>query len=131
LTEWSSREAARGYCSSELLDVKETLAFALGASSQRRQAWRAALRAPCTEVFTAFGVEEGFAENVARFVGAVGGERPEGFEGAGWVGEGVGVGVAGEEVDGEKVVRMVIGWTSREAHLEAKGRPGGEYFLTD
>jgi hypothetical protein len=44
---------------------------------------------------------------------------------------GVGVGVAGEEVDGEKVVRMVIGWTSREAHLEAKGRPGGEYFLTD
>lgn len=135
LTEWSSREAARCYCSSELvvsssaeLDVKETLGFVFDAS-QQRQTWRSALRAPCTEVFTAFGAEEGFAENVARFVAAVGDERPEGFEGASWFGEDVDL--VEVDGDGEKVVRMVIGWASREAHLEAKARPGGEFCLID
>jgi hypothetical protein len=106
------------------LGAHETLAFA--ASPQ--QGWRSVLRAPCTEVFTAFGVEEGFAENVRRFVGAVDGQPPEGYRGAAF-GEGVGLEDGNENGDGEeKAVRMVIGWTSREAHLEAKGKPGGEFI---
>ncbi|KAK4044536.1 hypothetical protein C8A01DRAFT_42716 [Parachaetomium inaequale] len=128
-TEWSSAEAATSYRSSQLgtsLGAKETLAFAAAAGEQQQQqqqqqGWRAALGAPCTEVFTAFGVEDGFAEgNVGRFVSAVGARPPEGFEGLAF-----GESVQGDDGGGEeRAVRMVIGWVSREAHLEAKGAPG-------
>lgn len=84
--------------------------------------------APCTEVFTAFGAEDGFMGNVWRFVSALDVRPPEGYEGAA-VGEGIQVGLD-EDRGGEAVVRMVIGWVSREAHLEAKGKPGGEYCVT-
>ncbi|KAK4128205.1 hypothetical protein N657DRAFT_638629 [Parathielavia appendiculata] len=123
-TEWSSvAKAARGlYCSSSL-GAHETLAFAVP------QAWSSVLSGPCTEVFTAFGAEDGFVENVRRFVGAVDDNPPEGYRGAA-VGEGVGLtdgdgnGNGNRGGENEKLVRMVIGWTSREAHLEAKGQPG-------
>ncbi|KAL2132626.1 hypothetical protein VTI74DRAFT_3565 [Chaetomium olivicolor] len=118
-TEWSSREEALGYHrSSSSPDAKETLAFVPAAA---REAWDAAFQAPCTEVFTGFGAEEGFVANVGQFVRGVEGNRPEGFWGAAWGGS-VALDEKGE-YDGD-VVRMVIGWTSKEAHLEAKGKPG-------
>jgi hypothetical protein len=123
--EWTSVAAARAYQSSKLassLGAHETLAFVTSSP----QVWHLVLGAPCTEVFTAFGVEEGFAENVGRFVGAVDGDAPEGYRGAAF-GESVDLEEDGNGDGGEKAVRMVIGWTSREAHLEAKGKPGGEF----
>lgn len=50
----------------------------------------------------------------------------EGYKGAA-LGSGVVQRRKEGDVDEEQVVRLVIGWTSREAHLEAKGKPGGEY----
>lgn len=50
----------------------------------------------------------------------------EGYKGAAF-GSGVVQRRKEGDVDEEQVVRLVIGWTSREAHLEAKGKPGGEY----
>lgn len=109
--------------------------FVAGTSPSRGSA----LEAPCTEVFTAFGAEERFRENVGRFVEAVERMPPEGYLGA-WFGESVeeeeeGEGEKGVREGGEKeeggqgrVVRMLLGWTSREAHLAAKGVPGGEYL---
>jgi hypothetical protein len=101
----------------ELGGAREVTAFASGPE------WARLLAAPCTEVFTAFGVEEGFGEGAERFMRAVGANPPEGYYGAAF-GEGVGDGEGGE-----KASRMVLGWVSREAHFEAKGKPGGEYCV--
>jgi hypothetical protein len=138
--EWSSLDTAASYRSSHLGTslggAKETFAFEQQQQQQQQQqGWRAALGAPCTEVFTAYGVEEGFAEgNVGRFVSAVGARPPEGFRGVAF-GDSVSVpGGDGDDGDGEgeeRAVRMVIGWVSREAHLEAKGAAGGGEYLSE
>ena len=84
----------------------------------------AVLEAPTTEIFTGYGAETGFAENVKDFSEKVDAEKPEGYLGA----------VHGEVLeeisqapDGPKgkAVKLVIGWTSKDAHIEAKGKPGG------
>ncbi|KAK0729362.1 hypothetical protein B0T21DRAFT_385435 [Apiosordaria backusii] len=111
-TEWSSPSAAKDYITSisDHVRAKETLAYSFDT---------AVLKAPCTEVFTAFGTEEGFDEQVGRFVAAIEGNKPEGYKGAAFG--------ADVKVDGngeERSVRMVIGWVSKEAHVEAKGKPG-------
>ncbi|KAL2255540.1 hypothetical protein VTK26DRAFT_3161 [Humicola hyalothermophila] len=113
-TEWSSRESATSYLSSlgTSVEAKETLLIAMTSPSRR------ALEAPCTEIFTAFGAEEGFMEAVGRFVAAVEKTPPVGYLGAQF-GEST-----GGDGDGDKAVRMLLGWTSKEAHLEAKGAPG-------
>lgn len=86
----------------------------------------AALSAPTTEVFTGFGVEAGFDSSVREFAARVVAEGPAGFRGcaAGPSVEDIGKG------DGEKgpAVMLAIGWDSKEAHMEAKGNPGGEYY---
>ncbi|KXX77040.1 hypothetical protein MMYC01_206106 [Madurella mycetomatis] len=127
-TEWTSREAAQTYSASSPsissslgLVMKETAVLKLGtASSSFLSGADAAglFAAPCTEVFTAFGSEPGFLGNCARFLTKVEGTRPEGYLG------GALATAAVEDDGGEKVVRLVIGWTSKEAHLEAKGKPG-------
>ncbi|KAK4242359.1 hypothetical protein C8A03DRAFT_11478 [Achaetomium macrosporum] len=113
-TEWSSREAALNYRSSGLASSlaakEEPLAFIA-------PGWGTVFEQPCTEVFTGFGALEGFAGNVGRFVQKMKENPPEGYRGVAF---GESVGLEGEE----KAVRMVIGWTSREAHLEAKEKPG-------
>ncbi|KAK4154623.1 hypothetical protein C8A00DRAFT_42624 [Chaetomidium leptoderma] len=144
-TEWSSTATAlSGYRDSGLVPsssssssspspslggggAKEMLVFAAAAAAEtaaeagqhgghEQGGWRSVLGAPCTEVFTAYGVEEGFVGNVGRFVSCVDADPPEGYRGAAVFGDGNG--------DGEKVVRMVIGWASREAHLVAKEGSG-------
>ncbi|CAP69559.1 uncharacterized protein PODANS_1_12170 [Podospora anserina S mat+] len=112
-TEWSSASAAK-QCITRIKDhvrAQETFVY---------QFDTAVLKAPCTEVFTAFETEEGFEEQVARFVSAVEGDKLEGYKGADYGAE---VKVDGDGA-GEKSVRMVIGWVSKEAHVEAKGKPG-------
>jgi len=86
----------------------------------------AALSAPTTEVFTGFGVEPGFDSSVREFAARVTAEGPVGYHGCA-------AGPSVEDIgkpDGEKgpAVMLVIGWDSKEAHTEAKGKPGGEYY---
>jgi hypothetical protein len=116
LAEWSSHKAALTYRSSQLAS---SLATKEGALAFNAPGWAAVFGQPCTEVFTGFGVEEGFTGNVGRFAHKMKENPPEGYKGVAF---GESIGLEGEE----KAVRMVIGWTSREAHLEAKQKPGGE-----
>ncbi|KAK4110525.1 hypothetical protein N656DRAFT_781751 [Canariomyces notabilis] len=116
--DWKSREAAQTYCASDsgLAVVageakNETAVFELlpAAGQLSLRGVDGVFEAPCTEVFTAFGAEEGFIDNVSRFVDGlekVGTVPIEGYLGAVF---GEDVGTEGKEV-GEKVVRMLIGW---------------------
>jgi hypothetical protein len=116
--DWKSREAAQTYCAwdSGLAVVageakNETAVFELlpAAGQLSLRGVDGVFEAPCTEVFTAFGAEEGFIDNVSRFVDGlekVGTVPIEGYLGAVF---GEDVGTEGKEV-GEKVVRMLIGW---------------------
>ncbi|KAK4250824.1 hypothetical protein C7999DRAFT_28653 [Corynascus novoguineensis] len=115
-TEWSSTDAAVSYSSSQLGNAKETFVFAV--PQKHASGWQSAVAAPCTEVFTAYGAEDGFLGNLDQFLDAVNANAPEGFYGGS-----PGEGVALKEGD-EKVVRGVLGWKSREAHFEAKDKPG-------
>lgn len=56
------------------------------------------------------------------FVSVVEGDKLEGYKGVDY---GVEVKVDGDGV-GEKSVRMVIGWVSKEVYVEVKGKLGGE-----
>ncbi|KAK4190532.1 hypothetical protein QBC35DRAFT_71309 [Podospora australis] len=129
VTEWSSQSGARAYISSELarnLQAKETLAYVLNAAD-------IFTAAPCTEVFTAFGAEEGFGSadgNVGRFVsGLEETGKPEGYFGAAFGEEvalvGGGGETGGEENTGRRSVRLVIGWESKDAHVKAKEQEEG------
>lgn len=90
----------------------------------------AALAAPTTEVFTGYGAEPGFEASVREFAARVDAERPAGYRGCA-VGP-VAEAVCGPTGGGEKslAVKLVVGWDSKEAHLEAKGKPGGELIIS-
>lgn len=123
--EWSNLEAARSYSASQTaatLAAKEILGFV--AAGEESKDVLAVVSAPCTEIFTAFGAEEGFVANVGRFVAAVDANQPEGYKGGSFA-ESVDLSLE-STTQQDKVVRMLIGWTSREAHIEAKAKPGGE-----
>ncbi|KAL1843025.1 hypothetical protein VTJ49DRAFT_3339 [Mycothermus thermophilus] len=121
--EWSSLEAARSFSASQTatsLAAKETLGFV--AAGGKQQDLLSVTSAPCTEIFTAFGAEEGFVANVGRFVAAVDANQPEGYKGASYAQS---IDLATESsTQQETVLRVLIGWTSREAHIEAKAKPG-------
>ena len=82
--------------------------------------WQTALAAPCTEVFTAHGAEAGFEAAVGEFLGKVDAAPPAGYRG------GAVSASAGEEGEKGRVVKMGIGWESKEAHLLAKEGSGGK-----
>ncbi|KAJ9157409.1 hypothetical protein NKR23_g66 [Pleurostoma richardsiae] len=82
-----------------------------------------ALSAPATEVFTGYGAQPGFAGNVAQFAEKLDAEKPTGYYG---LAHGEVLEEISKEEGGEKgkAAKLVIGWESREAHFEAKGKPG-------
>ncbi len=77
------------------------------------------LGVPTTEVFSAWGIEEGFYENVKTFVAKVDGEKPKGYFGA----------VLGKGVEDGDVLRGLLGWESVAAHGAAKAQEGGGKFF--
>ena len=89
----------------------------------------AALAAPTVEVFTGYGAEAGFEDNVRDFSAKVDAEKPTGYHAAavGPVADPVAKGEAQGDADKGLAVKLVIGWDSKEAHLEAKGKSGGEF----
>lgn len=77
-------------------------------------------QAPVIEFATFFGAEPAFLANVQRFMEAVG--EPDGVLGAAF-GETVEADVVkhaeqGGEVEGGKAVVLLIGWTSKEMHMQ-------------
>jgi len=87
------------------------------------------LSAPTTELFTAFGVEDGFLENVRVFSANVDAAALEGYHGSavGEVVEAIAQDHGGEP--GEAVM-LVIGWDSVDKHLEEKAKPGNRMFYS-
>ncbi|EGS17971.1 uncharacterized protein CTHT_0059840 [Thermochaetoides thermophila DSM 1495] len=110
-TEWSSTAAALAYRSSNLVASDEQLAIEL-ASPGLSEPYGQTLDAPCTELFTAYGIEDVFVENTGKFLGLI--KETEGFLGAQF-GEAVGRG-EGEE----RAARVVIGWRQKEDHDRSK-----------
>ena len=119
---WSSHDASKAnkISSSRLGTLADSVAtHILDADAT------AVLKAPTTEVFTGYGAEPGFAENVKSFAEKVDAEKPEGYLGA-VHGEVLGDISKGPDEPKGKAVKLLIGWTSKEAHVEAKSKPGGE-----
>ncbi|KAK1976103.1 hypothetical protein LZ30DRAFT_735578 [Colletotrichum cereale] len=87
----------------------------------------AVLDAPCTEVFVAYGVDDSFVGRTAEFAkGLAQGEAPvEGFHGHAYGAISTPLAVEGSE-DGEKgpAVTLLLGWDSKQAHLDAKAKAG-------
>ncbi|AEO54144.1 hypothetical protein MYCTH_2296361 [Thermothelomyces thermophilus ATCC 42464] len=117
-TEWNTTEAALNYVNKKLFpDADKTFVFAISQSQLQR--WSDAVRSPTTEIFTAFGTEDGFTDNLGTFLNALDKDRPEGFHGGAF---GTGVPLEGEGDD--KLARAALGWESRDAHAKAKENPG-------
>ncbi|KAL2154186.1 hypothetical protein VTH82DRAFT_2862 [Thermothelomyces myriococcoides] len=117
-TEWNATEAALSYVKKQLLTgADKTFVFAISQSQLQR--WSDAVRSPTTEIFTAFGTEDGFTDNLGAFLNAMNNGQLEGYHGGGF---GTGVPLEGES--DEKVVRGALGWESRDAHNKAKENPG-------
>ncbi|KAK2004604.1 hypothetical protein LX36DRAFT_353560 [Colletotrichum falcatum] len=87
----------------------------------------AVLEAPCTEVFVAFGVDDSFVGQTAEFVQGLtqGGASLEGFRGHAYGAISTPLAVEGSE-DEEKgpAVTLLLGWDSKQAHLDAKAKAG-------
>ena len=77
----------------------------------------AAFEAPTTEIFTAFGAESSFYGNLKLFAAKIDEEPPK----TGYFANAVGKNQGGD------VLRLLIGWSSVQAHLDAKATPGGTY----
>ncbi|KAL2158529.1 hypothetical protein VTH06DRAFT_4296 [Thermothelomyces fergusii] len=117
-TEWNTTEAALNYVNKKLLpDADKSFVFTV--SQGQLQHWSDAVRSPTTEIFTAFGTEDGFTDNLETFLNAMDKDRPEGYYGGGF---GTGVPLEGESDD--KSARGALGWESKDAHTRAKEKPG-------
>lgn len=89
------------------------------------------LTCPTTEVATAYGIEEGYENNMRAFSDVLTNEL-KGKKDAGFHGSIVGTTVSdiSKEEGGEKgpAAALLVGWDSREAHMAGRG-VGGEYSL--
>lgn len=124
VTTTPGRDAASSWAATlgnTLLDSRSIVITAPGV----RGNLAAALDAPCTEVFTCHGVDDGFLDaNMKPFAEGVDKGRPDGFHGLAY-------GEFDQPADGDlaagPAVRILLGWDSKEAHLaqrgEGKGRP--------
>lgn len=82
----------------------------------------AALGAPCTEVFTCYGVDEGFLDgHMKPFADGVEAGKPLGFHGSAY-GE---FEQEREDKPTGPAVRILLGWDSKEAHLAQRGEGKG------
>ncbi|GJC80039.1 hypothetical protein ColLi_02877 [Colletotrichum liriopes] len=87
----------------------------------------AVLGAPCTEVFVAYGVDDSFVGRTAEFAKGLteGRGSVEGFHGHAYGEISTPLAVEGSG-DGEKgpAVTLLLGWDSKQAHLDAKAKTG-------
>ncbi|GKT83425.1 LOW QUALITY PROTEIN: AMB domain protein [Colletotrichum tofieldiae] len=87
----------------------------------------AVLGAPCTEVFVAYGVDDSFVGRTAEFAKGLteGRVSVEGFHGHAYGEISTLLAVEGSG-DGEKgpAVTLLLGWDSKQAHLDAKAKAG-------
>lgn len=83
----------------------------------------AALDAPCTEVFTGYGVDHDFLDaNMKPFADGMVHDHPPGFHGLAYAEFEQ---PAGGDQPAGAAVRALLGWDSKEAHLAQKGEGKG------
>ncbi|KAL7935234.1 hypothetical protein V8C35DRAFT_298882 [Trichoderma chlorosporum] len=81
----------------------------------------ASLDAPCTEIFSNFGADDDFLDaRLSPFLKSMTDANLEGMVG-GAAGEFVPVNYTGVEKPEPKTVVLLVGWTSKEAHLAQRG----------
>ncbi|WYZ34816.1 hypothetical protein EsH8_I_001092 [Colletotrichum jinshuiense] len=84
------------------------------------------LRAPCTEVFVAYSVEPSFVGQTAEFARGLtdGKASVAGFHGHAYGEISTPIAVAGGDGQPGPAVTLLLGWDSKEAHLDAKAKAG-------
>lgn len=92
-----------------------------------------ALESPTTEVFTGYdALQSAFAAAVRTFTKVVDAQPPKGYHGAAVLETVEDVALSPEAAQAApelvswvgSAVKLIIGWTSKEAHLEAKAKEG-------
>lgn len=94
----------------------------------------AALNAPCTEVFTAYGTSDTFLEmRMKPFAAGVDAESPPGYHGSFYGQFDVLMHdlPAPKAAEGGNTVSVIMGWDSKEAHLTEKAEGKGSSAHTD
>lgn len=87
--------------------------------------FEAPLEAPTTEVFSCYGVEDGFLErNLRPFAEGLDGGAIPGYHGLAYGGY---VSQGGGQPEGD-TTGLFIGWDSKEAHLAQRGEDKGEIY---
>ncbi|KAJ3948103.1 uncharacterized protein N0V96_002346 [Colletotrichum fioriniae] len=142
--EWASPDAFSAFASSEaympwFASLKAVVSAAASSSpvfykvpllSANQDSPSVVLRAPCTEVFVAYGVEPDFAGKTAEFAKGLAEGRASvaGYHGHayGEISTPLAVDAASGGGDGEKgpAVTLLLGWDSKQAHLDAKAKAG-------
>ncbi|KAK1452175.1 hypothetical protein CMEL01_06749 [Colletotrichum melonis] len=139
--EWASPDAFSAFASSEaympwFASLKAVVAasspvfYKVPLLSANQDPPSVVLRAPCTEVFVAYGVEPDFAGQTAEFAKALveGRASVAGYHGHayGEISTPLAVNAASGGGDGEKgpAVTLLLGWDSKQAHLDAKAQAG-------
>ncbi|CAI4216758.1 unnamed protein product [Parascedosporium putredinis] len=126
VTQWSSREALDAFASSDALAALAGVAAGgavTAAHLSLEGTLETALDVPCTEFVTAYGVEPTFIGRCREFITKVDASHLEGYHGYAF-GE-VDQHIA-KDAKGQKApaVILIVGWDSKEAHIEAKAKPG-------
>ncbi|KAF4808026.1 hypothetical protein CGCSCA5_v012822 [Colletotrichum siamense] len=129
---WASPEAFSAFASSESYTPWFASLKAIAATDPAPVFFKAplvpdeqekALRAPCTEVFVAYGVEPDFIGKTAAFAGGLSAAPIAGFHGHAYGEVSTPLAFGAEDEKGPAVT-LLLGWDSKEAHLEAKGKAG-------
>jgi quinol monooxygenase YgiN len=130
-THWSSSEALEAFASSDALAGLAGVATGgsvITAHVSLEGSPEKALDVPCTEVLTAYGVEPAFIGQCRDFIVKLDAGKLAGYHGYGLgeVHQDIAKDSAGEK--GPAVI-LIIGWDSKEAHLEAKAKPGRKFMI--
>jgi len=127
---WASADAYTAAADNEDEDDAAKYTFSAQVPVKRGSP-AAALAAPCTEVMTGYGVEkETFMGQCTEFMAKVdaGVGMTDGYHGYALGGETLSDIQKGREGESGKGVVLLLGWDSKEAHVQAKAKPGRKSF---
>jgi hypothetical protein len=135
---WRTADSRKKFATSQQTDVAPLLVEALAVEEADRASLTAALEAPTTEVFTGYdALQSTYAAAVRKFTSLVDAQldaASSGYRGSAVLESAEDVALAPAAVQAEpglvsrvgSAVKLLIGWTSKEAHLEAKEKAGRE-----
>ncbi|KAL1902784.1 hypothetical protein Sste5346_000694 [Sporothrix stenoceras] len=133
ITVWRTADSRKKFATSHQTNHAPLVVEILGVEESDNAKLIGALESPTTEVFTGYdALQSAFAAAVRTFTSAVDAQPPKGYHGAAVMEtvEDVALSPTAAEAAPALIswvgsaVKLIIGWTSREAHLEAKAQPG-------